>query len=83
MGRRSFGISMTQINRIISASNAAARARQRRELIESQSGIRTERSPEYKIINFDFNEETRVSHIEFQEIKYYKKIERYVTRKWC
>lgn len=80
MARRSYGISSTQISRMISASNSASQARQRAALIDSQANIETEKSPEYAIEAFDFDTETRVSHIEFSETKKYRKIERYVTQ---
>lgn len=80
MGRRSFGISATQINRFISASNAAKRERERKQLINSQIGISKEQEPRYYIENFDFNKESRVSHIEFLETQKYRKIEKYVTQ---
>ena len=80
MARRSYGISATQISRMISASNSASQARRRAALIDSQADIETEKSPEYTIEAFDFNPETRISHIEFCETKKYRKIERYVTQ---
>lgn len=49
-------------------------------LIYHQKGIETEQAPHYTIKNFDFNPETRISHIEFLETKKYRRIERYVTR---
>lgn len=80
MGRRSYGISMTQINRMISASNAEKQARERQNLINSQKGICCEREPEYSIYGFDFNKESRVAHVEFLEKKFYRKILKYVTQ---
>ena len=80
MGRRTFGISMTQINRMISASNARQQAREREELIASQRGISREQKPQYNIISFDFNKESRVCHVEFLESTKYRKIEKYVTQ---
>ena len=80
MGRRSFGISFSQINRAISAANAAAKARERRALIVSQYGIATEMEPTYKLYDVDFNERNRVTHIEIIETKQYRTIERYVTQ---
>lgn len=80
MGRRSFGISFSQINRIASASRARAKAREREAIINGQRGISTETGPTYELSRFDFNEQTRVAHIEFLEIKKYRKIERYVTQ---
>lgn len=50
MGRRSFGLTATQINRMISTSNAAAKQRERMNLINSQIGIQTEKEPEYEIL---------------------------------
>lgn len=80
MGRRSFGLSTTQINRWISASNAAEKARERERLIYSQIGISKEQKPQYSIESFDFNSESRVSHIVFLETTRYRKIEKYVTQ---
>lgn len=80
MGRRSFGLSATQINRMISAGNAARKERERIELIRSQQGIAVERKPEYRIENFDFKEDTRVAHIQIKETSARRKIDRYVTQ---
>lgn len=80
MGRRSFGLTATQINRMISTSNAAAKQRERMNLINSQIGIQTEKEPEYEIIDFDFNIESRVSHVCFLETNMYRKISKYVTQ---
>lgn len=80
MGRRSFGISATQISRMISAANAAQKAREREELINSQIGIATKQKPTYSICAFDFNQDSRVSHVSFLETTKYRKIERYVTQ---
>ena len=80
MGRRSFGVTATQINRMISTSNAAAKQRERMNLINSQIGIQTEKEPEYEIIDFDFNIESRVSHVCFLETNMYRKISKYVTQ---
>ena len=80
MGRRSFGISFSQINRMASASRARAKVREREAIINGQRGIATETGPTYELSRFDFNEQTRVAHIEFLEIKKYRKIERYVTQ---
>lgn len=67
---------------MISASNAAAKAREREKIINSQRGIATETEPTYELSHFDFNEKTRVAHIDFLETKYYRKIERYVTKNY-
>ncbi len=80
MGRRSYGFSTTSINRLMSASRAAQKAREREKMIQSQAGIQRERPPRYSITDFDFNTETRISHICFLEEKDYRTIERYVTQ---
>jgi len=80
MGRRSFGISATQINRMVSAYRSAKHYKEREELIENQKGISTKKKPSYEISNFDFKETSRIAHIEFIETTYYRKIQRYVTQ---
>ena len=79
MGRRSFGISATQISRMISAAQSAQKARERQQLINSQAGISTKQAPTYNLTNFDFNLDSRICHVEFLETTKYRKIDRYVT----
>lgn len=81
MGRKSF-ISMTAINRMISASNARRREKERQELIESQSGGAKELAPTYELLSVDFNTETRATKIEIQQSQQYRTIERYVTQNY-
>ncbi len=65
---------------MISAASAAAKARERQQLINSQYGISTKQAPSYIVSSFDFNEESRVCHIDFLESTKYRKIIRYVTQ---
>ncbi len=81
MGRRSF-ISMTAINRMISASNSRRREQERIDLINSQSGTKKELAPTYSITNIDFNTETRITKIEFLQTQQYRTIDKYVTQNY-
>lgn len=80
MGRRSYGLSASSINRIFSAYNSAKRARENERLIANQNGLQKQLQPQYKIVDFDFNGVSRISHIHFIETIYYRKIDRYVTQ---
>lgn len=80
MGRRLFGFSKTQINKMISANNAYTKYCERQKKINSQVGIQTEKSPEYFVSAYDFSEDSRIAHIEFIESNYYRKIDKYVTQ---
>lgn len=80
MGRRSFGLSISQIERFASAARAASRARERKQLINNQKNISISRPPEYALTTFEFNPHSRVCHLEIQETKEYRTIERYVTQ---
>ena len=82
MGRRSFGISATQIGRLASAFSAARKAKEREQLINEQNGVPTKQDPVYEISSFDFNPQTRVCHVGFLETTKYRKIERYVTQNY-
>lgn len=64
MGRRLFGFSKTQINKMISANNAYTKYCERQKKINSQVGIQTEKSPEYFVSAYDFSEDSRIAHIE-------------------
>ena len=82
MGRRSF-ISMTNINRLISASNRKAKEREREELIKSQSGGIKETPPTLTLQLVDFNQETRLTKIEILQSQNYRTITRYVTQNYA
>lgn len=81
MGRRSL-FSASAFRSLVSAYNAKVRAEERSRLINSQVGTQKELPPEYRIYDFDFNSTSRVAHIDFLEIKHYRKIERYVTQNY-
>lgn len=81
MGRRSI-ISMTAINRIISASNSRKREQERIKLINSQNGTQKELPPTYSIKNFEFNINSRIAKIEFEQTQQYRTVERYVTQNY-
>ncbi len=81
MGRRSF-ISITSINRIISASNRLKREKYNNELIQAQNGNKKEKPPEFSILNVDFNINTRVTRIEFLQTQEYRTIQRYITQNY-
>lgn len=81
MGRRSL-ISMTTINKLISASNRRAREEQASQLIEAQKNIQKELPPSFSIKNIEFNEETRNAKIIFLQKNQYRTITRYVTQNY-
>jgi predicted GIY-YIG superfamily endonuclease len=81
MGRRSF-ISMTAINRLISASNAYKREQERTALINSQRGNEKELPPHYDISRVDFNINSRITKIEILQTQQYRTIDRYVTQNY-
>lgn len=82
MGRTSFGFSATQMNRIASSFRASKRAKERAELIAKNEGTYTKKAPSYSIVDFDFNKESRVAHIGFEQTIEYRKIEKYVTQNY-
>ena len=79
MGRRSF-ISISQINRWISASNRRAREKHNEELIRAQGGTRKELPPETSLIHVDFDRNSRIARILFEETQTFRTIQRYVTK---
>lgn len=81
MGRRSF-ISMTTINRLVSASNRIKREEQANQLIQEQQGKRKELPPSYSLISVDFNADTRVAKIVIEQKNQYRTIERYITQNY-
>ena len=81
MAKKSF-ISITQINHLMSSISASKKRLRLNEFIKSQSGSAKEILPYYVISKFEFNETTRIAHIEFLETKKYKRIERYITRNY-
>lgn len=81
MGRRSI-ISMTTINRLISASNRRKREQARSNLINSQTDSRKEMPPEYSLSKVDFNCDNRMAKIEILQSQQYRTIDRYVTQNY-
>lgn len=81
MGRRSL-ISMTTINRLISASNRKAREREREQLIKNNSGDQKEMAPELSLQSLDFNMDTRITKLEFLQTQNYRTITKYVTQNY-
>lgn len=79
MGRIGF---TTAINRMISASNRRQREREREELIHQQGGNKKELPPTYSLVSVDFNINSRVAKIEFEQTQQYRTIERYVTQNY-
>lgn len=77
--RRS-GISMTSIQRLISADNRRKREEHRRQLIESNGNDLKELPPRFEIEDMKFDFETRMAKIKFQETIEYRTVEKYVTQ---
>lgn len=82
MGRRSYGLSMTTINKIVSSMNSERKESARKSLISSQQKISREQDPQYALKEFDFNCDSKIAHISFLETTYYRKIVRYVTQNY-
>lgn len=82
MGRRSYGLSWTAIERMISASNRRKKEQERIDLINSQDSDQKELDPTYSIQNIDFNDETRITRIEILQSQQYRTIDRYVTQNY-
>lgn len=81
MGRRSF-ISVSTINRIMSASRQKQRERERNELISRNGTGAKELTPTYTVKSVDFNEGTRITKIEILQSQQYRTIDRYVTQNY-
>ena len=79
--RRS-GISVSAIQRIISAHRRKEREEYNKNLIASNNGDEKELPLNYDFENLDFNSETRIAKIVFLETKTYRTIERYVTQNY-
>ena len=82
MGRRSFGLSLSSIERMLASNRAQERERERIALINSQEDIKTEQKPTYELESFDFDEHSKVAHLEILESKKYRKIIKYVTQNY-
>lgn len=78
---RSF-ISISAINRMISASNRRRKEEEREELINAQNGTRKEFPPTFSLVGVEFNSETRASKIEIEQAQKYRTVERYVTQNY-
>lgn len=78
---RSF-ISMTAINRLVSASNRRKREKEREMLINSQSGNEKELLPHYDLSRVDFNINSRITKLEILQTQQYRTIDRYVTQNY-
>lgn len=78
---RSF-ISISAINRMISASNRRRKEEEREELINAQNGTRKEFPPTYSLVRVEFNMETRAAKIEIEQAQRYRTVERYVTQNY-
>ena len=78
---RSF-ISMTAIERLVSASNRRKREKEREMLINSQSGNEKELLPHYDLSRVDFNINSRITKIEILKTQQYRTIDRYVTQNY-
>lgn len=76
---RSF-ISMTAINRLISASNRRKRENERQMLIDSQNRNEKELGPNYELSKVDFNINNRITKIEILQTQQYRTTEKYVTQ---
>lgn len=76
------GISVTQIQRWISTANRLKRERRNEELIQAQAGQEKDMLPEQSLVSVDFNKETRVAHVVFEETQMYRTIDRYVTQNY-
>jgi hypothetical protein len=81
MGRRSF-ISMTTINRIISASNRIKKEKYNNNLINAQGGNEKEKPSKYSLSSVEFNINTRITRIEFLQSQEYRTIQRYITQNY-
>ena len=78
MGRTNFGI--TNMKRAISSASAYQKARERKNLIDSQDNIELEKPDTYEVSHFDFSKEARVCHIDIIVVSYKRTIDRYVTQ---
>lgn len=76
------GISVTTIQRFVSADNRRKKEEHRRQLIESNENNLKELPPRFEIEDMKFDFETRVAKITFQETIEYRTVERYVTRNY-
>lgn len=81
MGRKSL-ISMTTINRLISASSRTSRERYNNKLINSQGGSEKEKPPKFYLNNVEFNINTRITRLEFIQTQEYRTIQRYITQNY-
>lgn len=81
MGRRTF-ISISQINRWISASNRREKEKQNEALIRAQGGTRREMPPEISLEQVDFDRNSRIARILFKETQAFRTIKKYVTRNY-
>lgn len=79
---RTYGFSATNFKRAISSYNRMQKDKEESRLIEYNNSLSNKTEPHYRIIDFDFDITNRIANIQFEEIKYYKTIERYVTRNY-
>lgn len=77
--RRSF-ISATTVNQIMASHRRIEKDRQDRYLIEVSQTATKELPPQYELLNIKFDPDTRMSKVQFVEIKKYRTIERYITK---
>ena len=81
MGRRTL-LSITDVKRIVSASNRRAKEKERQNLINAQRGTEKELPPVLSLIKVDFNKDTRIAKIEFSQEQRYRTIVKYVTQNY-
>lgn len=81
MGRRTL-ISITDINRLISACNRRKKEEERQMLIYAQQGTQKELPPVLSLSKVEFNEDTRVAKVEFLQEQQYRTIVKYVTQNY-
>ncbi len=73
-------LSDSDISRAVSAFRAADPQPEGNASITDYSGLPTKEAPAYSLASVDFNEETRVAFVAFNETSTYRTIKKYVTR---
>lgn len=81
MGRRSL-ISMTAIRRMAASYDRRQREIHNNFLINSQGDNEKERSPQYRLLNVEFNDISRIARIEFLQTQEYRTVQRYITQNY-
>ena len=81
MPRRSL-IPSSTLKSLVSAFNSAKRKREKDKEIAYYTSVDASENYSYRLSSVDFNTHSRVAHIVFTETKFYRTIDRYVTRNY-